>query len=152
VAVSFGDPSPTLRTYDFAVNYAAGPFGAGLGFEKQKDGDQQFAIRGNYETGPFLVTGYVQRYKSNALKASQTIYRVSGQYTIGAAELHLAYGSQGDVGSSPAGEASAKQFTVGANYNLSKRTKVFTFYNMVKVDAPAALDPKVISVGVRHNF
>jgi predicted porin len=152
LGVSLGEGAPNVkRITDLAVNFASGPFGAGFGYEKVKDGDSQYAIRGNYEYGPILVTGYVQRYKAESVagKPSQTIYRLSGMYTIGAAELHLAYGHQGDLGSA---DLSAKQYTVGGNYNLSKRTKVFAFYNKVKTDSAAVLDPSTIAVGVRHNF
>jgi predicted porin len=148
-AISLGEGVSTNKVLDLAANYAAGPLGVGFGYEKVTDGDSQFAVRGSYETGPILVTGYIQRYKNEALSENQTIYRISGQYTMGSGEFHLAYGAQGDLG--PV-EASAKQFTVGYNYNLSKRTKVFTFYNAVNVDAPGALDPKTIAFGVRHNF
>ena len=147
-AVSLGE-GVNPRIFDLAVNYGAGPLGLGLGYEKVNKGDSQFAIRASYDFSPFLVTGYVQRYKNEVLNESQTIFRVSGMYTMGPGEFHLAFGKQGDLG--PV-DTSAKQFTVGYNYNLSKRTKVFAFYNRVSVDAAGALDPKVFSVGMRHNF
>jgi predicted porin len=149
IGVSLGEGVTPNKVVDLAVNYAGGPLGVGFGYEKRSDVGSQFAVRGSYETGPFFVTGYVQRYKDDVLSENQTIYRLSGMYTMGLAEFHLAYGAQGDLG--PV-DASAKQFTVGGNYNLSKRTKLFAFYNVVDFDAPGALDPKAIALGVRHNF
>jgi predicted porin len=149
IGTSLGEGVTANRIMDLAVNFASGPFGAGFGYEKVKQGDSQFAVRGSYEIGPVLVTGYAQRYKNQASGEKQTIYRLSGMYTIGAAELHAAYGHQGDLGNV---DLSAKQMTFGANYNLSKRTKVFAFYNKVKTDSSAVLDPSTVAVGVRHNF
>jgi predicted porin len=146
-AVSLGE-GVNGRVFDLAANYAAGPLAAGFGYEKVQSGDSQFAVRGAYEFGPALVTGYVQRYKNSAADASQTIVRVSGMYTMGMTELHAAIGSSGELGDTNTGEA--KQFTVGANYNLSKRTKVFAFYNRVKPDGADAAT--AMSLGVRHNF
>ena len=161
LAVALSETSRRGKQYDLAVNYAAGPFGAGFGYEKVTNGSQ-FAIRANYETGPLLVTGYIQRAKYNAPTffptGSQTILRLSGQYTIGAGELHLALGSAGKIGS--VANTGAKQVTVGYNYNLSKRTKVYGFYTSVNNDsaatyggaAAAGRDPSSVAVGIRHNF
>jgi predicted porin len=148
-----GDP----RTSDVAINYGNGPLGLGFGYEKVDGGDNQFAVRANYEAGPVLVTGYVQRYTSQAVHASQTILRLSGMYTLGGGEFHLAFGAAGKLGVANTG---AKQVTLGYNYNLSKRTKVYTFYTAVKNDTNAAYggasalgkDPAAFAVGIRHNF
>lgn len=153
-AVSLGEGPANSRIIDLAANYAAGPLAAGFGYEKVSDGgaanagDSQFAFRAAYEFGPALVTGYVQRYKDDSADASQTIYRVSGMYTIGAVELHAAYGAQGKLGNDDT--VKAKQYTLGGNYNLSKRTKLFAFYNRVKPDSAEAAT--ALALGVRHNF
>lgn len=140
------------RAYDFAANYNAGPLGVGFGYEKVKDGDQQFGLRASYALDAFVVTGYVQRYKDEAADASKTIYRISGQYNIGAAELHAAIGAAGELKSSGVViEEKARQYTLGANYNLSKRTKVYAYYNKIAV-SNTSMDPSTFAVGVRHNF
>jgi predicted porin len=73
-------------------------------------------------------------------------------YTMGAAELHLAVGGAGELEANGVTvEEKATQLTIGANYNLSKRTKVFAFVNRVNV-SNTDLDPQAIAVGVRHNF
>ncbi len=139
------------RAYDFAANYGAGPFGLGFGYEKASNSDSQFAFRGSYVVDAFAVTGYVQRYKNDALDASKTIYRISGQYNIGAAELHAAFGAAGKLETGGViYEDKLRQYTVGANYNLSKRTKVFAFYSRVNTEGDK--DPSSLAVGVRHNF
>ena len=156
-AVSLGERAVVAgeivkRVMDVAANYTAGPLGVGVGYEKVTDGDSQFAVRGSYEFGPALVTGYVQRYKNEALDASKTIWRLSGMYTVGAVELHAAVGGAGKLESNGVvAEEKATQVTLGANYNLSKRTKLFAFVNRVNV-SNTDLDPQAIALGVRHNF
>ena len=140
------------RTWDGAVNYNVGALALGLGYEKNGSSNQ-VAGRALYEMGPFVFGGYVQRHK-DAIKGSRTIYRLSGMYVFGASELHLNYGHAGAFSNVSGSEAS--QGTVGYNYNLSKRTKVYTYYTRVD-DAPGLKavgvgDRKAIAFGVRHNF
>ena len=140
------------RSYDGAVNYSVGALALGLGYEKNGD-NKQFAVRGLYEMGPFVFGGYVQRH-DDATKGDRTLYRVSGAYMVGASEFHLNYGHASDF--SKVSGSHADQFTVAYNYNLSKRTKVYTYYTKVD-DAPGGKavsvgDRKAIAFGVRHNF
>ncbi len=151
VTNALGQVQAAKAAYDVAANWSGGALGLGFGFERNAVEDSQFAIRASYDASPFVLTGYVQRFKSQVLDASQTIARVSGQYNIGAAELHLAFGTQNELANggnvySP----KARQYTVGSNYNLSKRTKVFAYYNRVKPDGDDAASQ--IAVGIRHNF
>jgi len=141
------------NTYDIALNYDAGPLHLGAGYEKN-DQANQYAVRGLYEIGPVVLGAYVQRDKNGygANFGSRTTYRLTGAYNVGASEFHLNFGSAGDYGK--VSNSSAKQFTVGYNYNLSKRTKVYTFYT--KIDDGAAKvyggDFSSFALGVRHNF
>lgn len=157
VALLLRETAQPRNALDAAINYSIGDFGLGLGYERAPNEDQQFAVRGSYTASPFTLTGYVQRYKNESISKSKTIARVSGQFDIGAAELHAAFGLAGEIDGAGAGEdeGKARQFTVGANYNLSKRTKVFTFVNQTRVsavDTTASGKFTALSVGVRHNF
>jgi predicted porin len=156
-AILLREAAQPKHAYDLAVNYALGNLGVGLGFERAPSKDTQFAVRGSYSFAPFTVTGYVQRFKNDSISKSKTIARVSGQYDIGAAELHAAFGTAGQIdgAGTTEDEGKARQFTLGANYNLSKRTKVFTFVNQTKVsavDANPSTKFTALSLGVRHNF
>ena len=78
-------------------------------------------------------------------------------YTMGATELHLNVGKAGEVGG--ADGTGATQLTLGANYNLSKRTKVYGFWTKTNNDSNAAYasgvagaDVSSFALGVRHNF
>jgi predicted porin len=159
LSVSAGE-GITSRAEDIAVNYDTGPAHAGLGFEK-KGNFRQFAIRGLYEFGPIIVGGYVQRAQDTFTGLGQkswNVLRVSGMYVMGQSEFHLNFGKADNIGVNDG----AKQFTVGYNYNLSKRTKVYGFYTTLNNEANGAYDPvgttpkgkdfSSLAAGIRHNF
>ena len=143
----------TDHSYDLAANYSMGPLSLGAGFEKLASA-KQFAVRALYEMGPFVFGGYVQRDTDGygAGLGNRTTLRLSGMYTMGVTEFHLNVGRAGDYGN--VADSSATQATVGMNYNLSKRTKVYGFYTKVAASngTPYAGDFNSIALGVRHNF
>lgn len=137
------------KAYDFAANYDGGPLHLGLGYSKQGD-FKQTAVRGLYELGAFTFGGYYQRADDGA--QNRNVYRVSGMYTLGASEFHLNYGNtQGKGDFASLGKTS--QFTLGYNYNLSKRTKVYGYYTAVDAKAANKVgDFSSLAAGIRHNF
>ena len=143
-----GEPD---RTYEVAANYDSGPLHLGAGF--QDTGDlKQFAFRGLYELGAFTLGGYVQRDKNVYGAGNRTTYRLAGMYTVGNTELHANFGRAGKYSDEP-GSDSATQYTLGLNYNLSKRTKVYTFVTKINDDSATYTgDFQSFAVGVRHNF
>jgi predicted porin len=154
VAVSAAEGAPgQQRNYDFAANYGIGGLALGLGYEKDGD-NKQLGLRGLYEIGSFAVGAYVQRH-TDAAKGNRTLFRLSGAYNLGASEFHVNFGKAGEF--SKAKNTDAKQFTVAYNYNLSKRTKVYTYYTKVDdANVPANRvsigDQTSLAFGVRHNF
>jgi len=139
---------------ELAVNYGIGNLALGAGYTKLAD-DKQFAIRGQYTLGDFTFGGYVQRtaFKETYVDGGKaTIVRLTGMYAMGASEFHANVGLAGKIDG--VADTDAKQFTLGYNYNLSKRTKAYTYYT--KVDAksatPYTADFSSLAVGVRHNF
>jgi predicted porin len=132
------------RPVDLAVNYDLGKLQLGAGYTKV-DQDNQFAVRASYGMGPFTLAAYAQR--SEVSNASRDVFRVAGMYTLGASEFHANVGYAGErEGSAP----KALQATLGYNYNLSKRTKVYGF--VTKLDNKTGDDFSSVAVGVRHNF
>jgi predicted porin len=145
------------RTFDLAANYAVGPLALGAGY--QKDGDQkQFAFRAAYTLGAFVFGGYAQRsidiLDTNGFnQGKRNAFRLSGMYTLGASEFHLNVGRAGEF--SNVDDSKATQYTVAYNYNLSKRTKVYTYYTKISDNAIVygkGADYSSIAVGMRHNF
>jgi predicted porin len=145
------------RSYDLAANWDAGPLHLGAGYQKNGDANQ-FAFRGLYEMGAFTFGGYIQRDEDGfgAGLGSRTTYRLSGMYAMGNTEFHLNWGHAGDYDNS-VGDLATDQWTVGLNYNLSKRTKVYAFYTALNGDGEnfygqAFGIKNSIALGVRHNF
>lgn len=152
IAVTEAGPNPD-RTIDFAVNYDAGPLHLGLGYEKGNLNAKQMAGRVLYEMGPLTLGATYQRDTDHwgAGFGNRSNYRFAGMYTIGATELHVNYGHAGDY-DKLAGDQKANQYTLGLNQNLSKRTKVYTFFTKVADKGTLYGDFQSFAVGVRHNF
>lgn len=143
---------------DLAANYNVGPLALGLGATKLGD-TNQVGLRAVYSSGPIVVGGYFQRDKNGyvANGGNRNTFRVAGAYMMGASEFHLNAGRAGNYKN--VSDSAAMQYTIAYNYNLSKRTKVYTYYTHVDNKANAAymtgaagVDFSSFAVGVRHNF
>ena len=152
------------KVANLALNYSLGALEMGLGYELVAgDRDKQIAIRANYTVGSLLLGGYYQRSEDKGVGGlgKRDAYRFSVGYTMGAVELHGNYGMADDW--SKLRNSDANQYTLGLNYNLSKRTKLYGFYTVVDnsrgfsyfgaVDRNGnALKASSLAAGVRHNF
>lgn len=141
--------------YDLAANYNTGPVHLGAGYSKW-DKNWQASLRALYTFGQFTVGGYYQRNDDDLL-GSRNNFRLSGMYALGASEFHVNVGHANKW--SQLDSSAATQWTLGYNYNLSKRTKVYTYYTKINNQANAAygtgkagVDFSSFAVGVRHNF
>jgi predicted porin len=140
---------------DIAANYSSGPLALGFGYEKGDGNARQFAVRALYEAGAFVFGGMIQRDRDGwgAGLGNRTNYRGSVAYNFGNNELHLNIGRSGDY--SNLANSDATQWTVGFNHNLSKRTKVYTYFTKTSDDAGVygfGGDFRSLALGVRHNF
>jgi len=150
LAVAAGE-GQVKRAFDAAVNYDQGPLHLGAGYTKQ-DKVSQFAGRALYELGAFTIGGYLQRETDDAAaKKSRNIWRLAGMYTLGASEFHANFGGT-QAGATFANKTN--QWTLGYNYNLSKRTKVYGYYTAIdtKNTLNNAGDFSSFAAGIRHNF
>ena len=171
--------------WDLAANYNNGPLGLGLGYTRQAaevtglgDGAlQQLGLRASYTLGDLVLGGYYQYVKADAdvggfgnAAAKRHAIRLAAMYTLGASEFHVNVGRANKlkIDAINTDGTAATQFTLGYNYNLSKRTKVYTYYTRVNNDANATYgygfngtlaagqapgkDFSSFAVGVRHNF
>ncbi|MEG3000991.1 MAG: porin [Comamonas sp.] len=168
---------------DLAANYNNGPLGLGAGFTQISGSDlvggndklQQLGLRASYAIGALTLGGYYQyakeSYKAPGVSdsAKRHAVRLAAMYTLGASEFHANVGRANKW--KPDGDGTgATQWTLGYNYNLSKRTKVYTYYtrvnngnnadygygfnsNLKALQAGAeGKDFSSFAVGVRHNF
>ena len=147
--------------YDLAANYSAGPLELGAGFSSVNS-NNQFSLRALYNIGQLTLGGYFQRNKDENLilptgAGTRNNVRLVAAYNVGASEFHV------NVGRASAYEnianSGATQYTLGYNYNLSKRTKVYGYYTSVNNKSGASystltagIDFNSLAVGVRHNF
>ena len=157
IAVTEAGSNPD-RTIDFAVNYDAGPLHLGFGYEKGNLDAKQFAGRVLYELGAFTVGANVQRDTDGwgAGFGDRTNFRVCGHVHDG--QHRVPPERRPHRLRTTTGPDSASQVTLGVNYNLSKRTKVYTFFTKLSGDGADfyALNStgvnRSLAVGVRHNF
>ena len=153
-AVALGEGGGRKRNYDLALNYGAGPVHVGFGYEKGEGKAKQMALSGLYDMGSLVFGALVQRDTDGygAGLGKRTNYRGSVAYIFGANELHFNAGKANDY--SNVKNSGATQYTLGYNYNLSKRTKAYTYYTKVNAESatPYAKDFSSLAVGVRHNF
>lgn len=141
--------------YDLAANYNVGALNLGAGYS-QVDDNKQLGLRALFTMGQFVVGGYYQRNDEDIL-GTRNNYRLAGMYTLGASEFHLNVGRASKWEN--VANSAATQYTLGYNYNLSKRTKVYAFYTKVDNKSGAdyatglqGVDFRSIALGVRHNF
>ena len=141
--------------YDLAANYNLGALHLGAGYS-QVDDDKQLGLRALYTFGQFTVGGYYQRNDED-VAGTRNNYRLSGMYALGASEFHVNVGRAAKW--SNIADSAATQWTLGYNYNLSKRTKAYAYYTKVDnkngasyMSGAAGDDFSSFALGVRHNF
>ena len=166
-----GAAAVNKNAYDLAANYNNGPLSLGAGYSYWNS-NYQAALRGLYTFGQFTVGAYYQRNKDdNAIlgtgAGSRNNFRLSAMYVLNASEFHVNVGRANKW--SNVSDSAATQWTLGYNYNLSKRTKVYTYYTKVNNGKNASygyatkdennnvirangLNTSSFAVGVRHNF
>ena len=156
-----GAAAVNKNAYDLAANYNNGPLSLGAGYSYWNS-NYQAALRGLYTFGQFTVGAYYQRNKDdNAIlgtgAGSRNNFRLSAMYVMNASEFHVNVGRANKW--SNVSDSAATQWTLGYNYNLSKRTKVYTYYTKVNnkkgadyMTGTAGDDFSSFALGVRHNF
>jgi predicted porin len=164
----------TKHTVVLTANYVGGPLHLGASYVSAPTGliappasgdkHTEFGLRALYEMGPLTVGAYYANNKledgaGNELK--RNTYRVSAMYAFGVSELHANLGVAGKFkgNGTTLDDTNATQFTLGYNYNLSKRTKLFAFYtqvdnkdNAIYYVTNAGDKFSSLAAGVRHNF
>lgn len=157
-----GSTIPVSTVTDATLDYVNGPLHLGVGYDKNGL-NKTFAVRALYEFGALTVGGYYERDKyEGAFVGGPTLVdwgtrnnvRLSAMYVMGASEFHANVGAAGNF-SKIALESKARQYTLGYNYNLSKRTKVYGLVTRISDSAAglyAAGNFSSAAVGIRHNF
>lgn len=130
------------------------------------DGDAKaWKIGGGYKFGD-LGLGLIYE-KIDLGDTDRNGWNASATYGIGAITLKAAYTKAGEFDGLP--DSGAKMWAVGADYALSKRTKVYAVYadlnngsrvgynlsqgtNALNTTANAGMDPSGFALGMQHSF
>jgi predicted porin len=152
--------------YGLRFGFANGPFNVALALSRTKyaAGDvQQNNIAGQYDFGVAKLMGEYSFDKNEAATSGKGRgYLVGGLIPVGAGEIRLAY-SRYKV-ELAAATPTAKKWAIGYDYNLSKRTVLYTTYAHVSNSGGAgqALNGATLTgtndsstgldIGIRHAF
>lgn len=150
--VSAADTKQTTSRVGFGYNFGAAKVGVGYNTTK---------LRNNTASTETKVNSWL----------------LSGAYAIGKTTLKAQYVTASDTKGNSTSSEGAKQWTVGADYSLSKRTSLYALYTTLRNDtnssrtlgnnsgvlgantgiatvtaSGAGEDPKAFSVGMVHSF
>jgi predicted porin len=152
--------------YGLRFGFANGPFNVALALSRTKylAGDvQQNNVAGQWDFGVAKLMGEYSWDKNEAVTSGKGKgYLVGGLIPVGAGEIRLAY-SRYKV-ELAAATPTAKKYAIGYDYNLSKRTVLYTTYAHVSNSGGAgqALNGATLTgandsssgldIGIRHAF
>ena len=155
------------KTYEGVVTYDVDNLHIGAGYSQSRNVADDtvvegFAAAGFYTFGNFGV-GLAYQHNDSDLLGKRDSVTATGMYTLGSGEFHVALGWADDW--DDVKDSAATSWLLGYNYNLSKRTKVYAFYQAVDNDKNAtygqgysqtAVLPdetwQTVGVGIRHAF
>lgn len=174
------------KVWSVSGNYATGPFSAAAAYQKNTFGttagalaagpntdEKAWKIGGGYKDSQFTVNGVYERTKDNAGAAGlgHKAFYLAGAFKATAADsINLAYTKARNAGEGSTANSGAKQFSVGVDHNMSKRTTFYALYSKLDNDSGAAktlgiasstgltapvaagADPSGFSVGMKHTF
>jgi predicted porin len=169
-SVAAGEGTPGKKHIAGRVGYAAGPLDvsgsygttdANVAEDKYKKGN----IGASYDFGVVKVLGFVAQAKF--LDAKQNVIQAGVSVPFGPTTLRANYvrvDAKGKIGATNIDADDANQFSLGAIYDLSKRTALYTTYAQIKnkgkanfavASAPAIAagqKSQGFEAGIRHSF
>ncbi len=145
-----GKPYNAERPMGFGVVYAAGPLRAAAMYDVNSADQKTIGLYGSYNAGFATLMGQYEKGDKNISDASTANVEVdrwslAATMPFGAAVAKIGYTSWSDE--------NIKKFGLGLDYNLSKRTTLYT--NMGKVSgngATTAAKKAAFDVGIWHRF
>ena len=171
----------TNDAWSAAVNYDNGPLMLGAGYEKHNvattttatESRHMWRVIGGYSFGGAKLGALYEDGSADTTLAAadRKAWGLFGNYAMGAVTLKANYLKVDEA--SNTSNTGAKQYTVGADYALSKRTTAYALYAKVKNDSAAAFglgnnssasntvtlssatagaDPSVFGIGLKHSF
>ena len=165
-----------------SVTWEQGPWNLALAHEQHRDyqgphlSDSATKLGAAYRFGPGRIATAVERlrYETPIGALTRDSVFVAATWQIGATSLRASFTHAGE-GKGPAGtrigfvsagdDTGSRQWTLGADYTLSKRTGFYAYVSRIDNQARAAYDfainpvgvgagekPTVFAMGMRHSF
>ena len=178
--------------YSLAALYGDGPIKASFGYQNISGGAANssvapaallvsgnsataWKIGGGYSADAFTINAVYERTSSSIGGADvlgQNNFYLGGKFNVSANDaVKAAYAKAGQVGSPSAANSGAKQFSIGYDHNMSKRTTVYALYTKLTNDSAASYtlggtttgpvtsagvgagaNPSAFSLGLKHSF
>lgn len=141
--------TPSAMPYSVDVTYNNGPVSAMLGYERNAVETKFWNIGASYMVMPALkLMGHYSQQDQGATKranAKTKGWLLGANYSTGTGMLLAGYGQI-----KPDAVNSTKQFSIGYEHNLSKRT--FVYVDAINNKSPNAGSVNTFDIGVHHNF
>ena len=170
------------RLISLSGTYTNGPWYGALAYQKNELGSGTGATAGDDERAWKLGVGYTQdvwhvgfayeniddNYAVPGSSMEHDAWTLGGSYTAGSNVFKLAYTEVDDTNN--VSDTGAKQWAIGVDHILSKRTKLYAEYVKLSNDSAAAYtlngagttatagvagldaDPSAFSFGIKHSF
>lgn len=167
-ATNAGGSAKEKNQYQLAAQYANGPVFVGLGYHVAKDftdvpggtpskdfKDLRLMGQFDFGQGTSITALWDRQGVSNAGDigradlSKRTAWMVGARHAMGPHALHAAYAKANDQ--SDVDDSSAKFWTIGYEYSLSKRTMVKAYYANLKNDDNARYDFYTAPVGTQSG-
>jgi predicted porin len=143
------------KPWSIAMNYAAGPFWVGFGYENPADADDKgWNLGGRYNFG-FLTAALGIGAGTTAGGIDARGWIIGATVPYGAFDFKVMYAQNSfDV---PGSNLETKKAGIGVHYNLSKRTKIYA--DAAKIGGSATVAAEAVSdnktgydLGLKHTF
>lgn len=161
------------KNYGLSVQYAGGPFGAGLGYLHAKaDNDEDLKQKAllayvSYDFGAAKLTGYLNQDDQTNADKKRKVYGVRVDVPVTEAfKAQVSFSQAKDINFGATADNDAKILALKGTYNLSKRTSLYGLFTHVSNDDGARLrvggsdiaqpdagdSSRGFAVGVVHRF
>lgn len=154
------DKTGLADIYSLAGMYSNGPLFASLAYDNYDaltgSGSLDTLWRGvvTYTFGDATVGGLYESGEDEGTTGDKDVWGLSGKYSFGSVDLKAQYMDGATENGAGVSDTEQNQWTLGADYNFSKRTVAYFMYTSAENDVPGAADRDYDypAVGMIHKF
>ena len=163
------DDTGIADAYSLAAMYSNGPLFASLAYDdydaQSGGGALDTLWRGvaTYKFGDFTVGGLYESGENEGTSGDKDVWGLSGKFSLGSIDLKAQYMTGETENGAGVSDSEVDQWTLGADYNFSKRTTAYFMYTAAENDDPGAAAPvgggmigdrdyDYAAVGMIHKF